>query len=54
MGLCGISKELQFRVCNHGEDHASSHVARAGELFHREEKEVGRAIVNEEFMLFIG
>ena len=44
MGLFGISKELQSRVCNHGEPRAK----RRGKLLYYGEKEVGRAIVNEE------
>ena len=39
-------KELQFRICNHGEQHVSLHTAREGEPFHRRETEVGRAIIN--------
>ena len=46
MGLFRISRELQFGVCNHGEPRASPLTAREGELFYREEKEVGRALVN--------
>ena len=38
---------MQFRVCNHAEPHASLHVAREGEHFNREEKEVGRPIVDK-------
>ena len=30
MGLFGISRELQFRVCNHGKLHASPHTAMEG------------------------
>ena len=33
MGLFRISKELQFRVCNHGELHAVPLWAREGECF---------------------
>lgn len=40
-----LSRELQFRRCNHGELHASPHKARE-EHFYREEKEVGVATVN--------
>lgn len=47
-----ITRELQFRVCNHAEPHASLHVAREGEHFNREEKEVGRPIVDKESMIF--
>ena len=46
IGLFRISGELQFRVCNHGEPCASSHMAREGEHFYKEEKEVGRAVAN--------
>ena len=52
MGLFEISRELQFRVCNHGEAHSSAHTAREEELFYREEKEVGRATVNKESTAF--
>ena len=48
MGLFRISKELQFKVYNHGEPRASLHKARKEECFYREEKEVRRAIVNKE------
>ena len=46
--ILGISRDLQFGVCIHGEPHGSPHTAREGEHFYREEKEVGRAIVNKE------
>ena len=52
MGFFGISRELQLGVCNHGEPCASPHMAREGELFHREEKDVERAMVKEESMVF--
>ena len=44
MGLLMIIKELQFGVCNNGKPHAS--------LSHKErgEKEVGRVLVNKEFL----
>ena len=45
MGLFGISRELQFGICSHGEPRASLHAAREGELFYRGEKEVWRAAV---------
>ena len=45
MGLFGISRELQFRVCNQGESCASSPRAREGYLYSGE-KEVGRVTVN--------
>ena len=47
MGLFGISGELQFRVCNHGKPCASPHMAREGEHFQREEKEVGKDVVKQ-------
>lgn len=55
IGLFRISGELQFRVCNRDEPCASSHMAREGEHFYKEEKEkkkkkeekeVGRAVAN--------
>lgn len=45
MGLGGISNELQFHTCNHGEPFANPLSARDGELFYGGEKEVGRARV---------
>ena len=51
IGLFGISRELQLRVCSHGEPRESPRKARE-EHFYREEKEVGRAIVNKESMTF--
>ena len=42
MGLLGISKKLQFGVCNHGKPYASLRMTREGECFYRGEKEVGR------------
>ena len=50
MGLFGISRELQFWDCNHGEPPARSHMAKEGECFYRAEKEVGRDRVNKESM----
>ena len=41
MGFFGISKELQFGVCKHGEPCTSPHMAREGECFYRGEKEAG-------------
>lgn len=52
MGLLAISRELQFRVCNHGDLCASPPKAREGEHVHREEKEVGRTGINTEPMAF--
>ena len=49
LGLFGISKELQFGVCNHGEPPAGPPAAREEKLFYREEEKVGRAIVNKKF-----
>ena len=46
MSLFNISRELQFGVSNHGESCGSPPTARKGEHFYREEKKVGRAIVN--------
>ena len=40
MSLFGISRELQFGVCNHGKTRASPCIAREGEHFYKEEKEV--------------
>lgn len=48
MSLFGTSKELQFEVYNHCEPHISPHTAGGGALFHRKEKEVGRATVNKQ------
>ena len=53
MDLFGISRELHFGVCNHGKPCASSFMAKEGEHFYREEKEVGRAIIKRPW-LFIG
>ena len=50
MSISGISRELKYGVCNHGELHSSPHTAREGQDFYREEKEVVRAIVNKEPM----
>ena len=47
MGLFGISRELQFRVCNHGEPHASPHVAREGGG-----KGSWEAVINKESLCF--
>ena len=48
VGLFGISRDLHFGVCNHGEPLASLHTAREGERFYKEEKGFGRAIVHKE------
>ena len=63
MSLFGISRELKFRVCKCGEPCASSHMARERIFFfYREEKEVGRTIINtvegfslskEEYLFFL-
>ena len=52
MDLFWISRELQFKICNHGGPHASPHTIREGEHIYREEKEAGRDAVNKEFMAF--
>ena len=52
MSLFGISRELQFGVYSQVKLHASPHRARKGELFHRQEKEVGKAGVNQESTAF--
>ena len=52
LDLFRISRELQFRVCNHGKSRASSCKARKGEHVYREEKEVGMALVNKESVAF--
>ena len=54
MGLFGIGRELKFRVCNHSKPRASPHMARTGECFHGEKKEVGRVIVKQSPWLSIG
>ena len=53
MGLFGISKELQFGVCNRGESHASPPTARE-EVFIKEKikLELGVAMVNKKSMAF--
>ena len=48
MDLFRISKELQFRVCKHGEPCASPRIAREEKLYYRRKEEVGKAIVNKE------
>ena len=37
----GISKELQFGICDSGKPHASPSMAREGELFYRGKRKVG-------------
>lgn len=49
MSLSRISRELQFRVFNHGKPHASLHTAPEGEYFYRGEKKVGTTIVTMAF-----
>ena len=46
MGLFRIRGELQLRACNRGEPCSSSHVARGGEHFYKEEKEIETAVAN--------
>lgn len=43
MGLFGVSRELQSKVCNHGEPCASPKRAMEGASFHGGGKGVGRA-----------
>ena len=50
--LFRISKELQFRACNHGKPQASLQQKWRRALFYRRGKEIGRAIVNKESMDF--
>ena len=52
MGLFEISRQLQFRVYNHGKPCASCHPAREGEPFYRQEKEAEGALINKESMAF--
>ena len=52
MGLFGICKELQFKVCKHGEPLTSPCTAWEGECFLKREEEVGRTIVNQESLAF--
>ena len=54
MGLFRISRELQFSLHNNGEPCASPHTARERDCFHREEKGIGRAVVNRSPWFFIG
>ena len=53
MILLGISRELQFRVCNHEALHANPRTKKEREPFYTGEKESGRARVNSVY-LFIG
>ena len=48
VGLLGINKELQLRVCNHDETMQDPSIRWKGALFYGGEKEVGRAEVNSE------
>ena len=41
MGLFGVSRELQFVVCNHGEPHAILCMPREGEQFYRRKRNLG-------------
>ena len=54
MGLFGISKELQFGVCNHGKPCPSPCKARERECFYTGEKEVGEGYSKQSPWLFIG
>ena len=42
MGLFGISRELQFRICNYGKPCASLHTVGKGECFIGRKRELGR------------
>ena len=44
IGLFRVSKELQFRVCNHGATCTGPHRAREVKHFPREETEDGRIL----------
>lgn len=48
MELFRVSRELQFRVCIHGQPHANSYIEREGALFYRREEEVRRVLVSKE------
>ena len=50
MGL--FSRELQFRLGNHGKPRRSPCTAREREHFYREEKEIGTVTVNKESTVF--
>lgn len=52
MGLFQLSRELQVRICNCVDLCASSPVAKKRECFYGEEKEIGRAVGNNEYMTF--
>lgn len=52
MGLFRINRELQFGVYNHDKPCVSLSRAKKIECFHKEEKEIGRTIVNKESMDF--
>ena len=46
IGLFWISRQLQFRVCDHNKPRGSPHMAREGDPLYRGGKEVGSAIVD--------
>ena len=48
-----FNRGLHFGVWNHGKPHASAPLTWEGEQFHKEEKEIGRATVNKEAMVFL-
>lgn len=50
MDLFGISKELQFGICNHGRPCTSPEQQGKEKLLYGGEEEVERAIVNQEFI----
>lgn len=51
MDLFGIRRELQYRVWNHVQ---FPYTAREGELFYREKKEVGGAIIKNPWLSLVG
>lgn len=51
-GLFGISRELLFRICKHGDQCTSSYMAMEGKLLYREDKKVGKTIGNKKYMAF--
>ena len=53
ISLSGISREWQFRVCNHGESRASPCMAREGEYLYIEIMKFRSAIVRKNPLLFI-
>ena len=52
VGLFGISREFQFSVCRHGNLCASPHTAKLRRTLLYRENQIGKAIINKEFMTF--